>query len=53
MKARKVTITLEVTTALPLKTLKDTMWWQEGMVGDGDEDLDVTKVQVNVIKPEK
>lgn len=54
MKARKVTVTLEVLTALPIKTLRDVEWWKMGMmVGEGDPDLDILQAQVNVIKPSK
>ena len=54
MKARKVTVTLEVFTALTIKTLRDVEWWKEGMiVGNEDEDLNVVRVQVDVIKPSK
>lgn len=54
MKARKVTVTLEVLTALPIKTLRDVDWWKEGMiVSEVDPDLDIVQVQVNVIKPSK
>ncbi len=55
MKARKVKIELEVITALPIKTLRDSVWWAEGMIdgNEEDQDLDVTQVQVNVIKPSK
>jgi hypothetical protein len=56
MKARKVTITLEVLTVLPIKTLRDRdpEWWKEGMiVSICDEDLEIVRVQVDVTKPSK
>ncbi len=53
MKARKVSITLEVTTALTMKTLKDKMWWYDGMRISEDIYLEVHQIQVNVIKPSK
>lgn len=54
MKARKVVIELEVITALPIKTLRDREWWEVGMETSLDDpDLQVTQVQVNVIKKEK
>ena len=54
MKARKVTITLKVLTALPIGTLKCRDWWKEGMITHlEDPDLNVVQVQVNVIKKGK
>ena len=53
MKARKVTITLEVITALSLKDLRDKEWWRQGIATSEDQDLDITQIQVNVIKPSK
>lgn len=54
MKARKVSITLEVVTALPLKILKDKGWWELGMIdATEDPELNVDQVQVNVIKAGK
>ena len=62
MKARKVTVTLELFTALPIKTLRDKEWWKGGMIDSNSEDenldvtqvqVNVTQVQVNVIKPSK
>jgi hypothetical protein len=54
MKAKKVYIRLELTTALPVKTLKNKNWWTLGMVdseGPPDPELSVDQVQVNVIQP--
>ena len=55
MKARKVKILLEVITTSPIKTLRDAEWWKGGMVDYNceDENLEITKVQVEVIKPSK
>jgi len=58
MKPRKVSITLEVETTLPIKTLRNKAWWREGMgsfneEGNFSEEHIVNQVQVNVIKPSK
>jgi len=54
MKARKVTITLEIETGVSLRTLKDKDWWSTIWEGpDDDPDFRIIQVQVNVIKPSK
>ena len=50
MKVRKVFITLELETNVPIKKLKDKNLWE---FGSYDDFLDIIQVQANVIKKEK
>lgn len=51
MKARRVTIMLEVITGLPIKSLRDKEWWKVGMETSLDDpDLQVLQIQAFVIK---
>jgi hypothetical protein len=54
MKARRVTIMLEVITEHQLITLRSKEWWKDGMEdGAGGDDLMVLQAQANVIKEKK
>lgn len=55
MKTRTVIITIEATTNVSLKTLKDLATWELAIRNRlmGDEQLTVEQVQVNIIKKRK
>jgi hypothetical protein len=48
MKPRKVMLTIEIETALPLRTLR-TMRWRR--LDDGQAGFDVIQIHANVVRP--